>query len=279
MTMHMSEELDKYLKTISECVNLSGSGVATNIRELLARPSASSNTPPVRDMAGLVEALEKLARLGNGTEYGNSDGNRIAQEALSGYHTAPKPTYTSVPMYPWMEDGPEWKDIIMLHEEATKKYYEAKGCKAGDEKHKAFHKASKEYAQEWLRIYSPKPKDEGNNAFQSWLPYMWGDRIIDGMITVKIDEATICELSAQCAKLGQYLSRHPVNACKGESIEELAKSKGWEAREFGRMTSDLFIQNLRGPNGDKVVQGCTPECCKNKARQYLNGLEDKGGRK
>ncbi|RLA39220.1 MAG: hypothetical protein DRR06_19460 [Gammaproteobacteria bacterium] len=30
----------------------------------------------------LVEALEKLARLGNGDHYGNSDGNVIAQKAL-----------------------------------------------------------------------------------------------------------------------------------------------------------------------------------------------------
>lgn len=30
----------------------------------------------------LVEALEKLARLGNGEQYGNSDGNMIAREAL-----------------------------------------------------------------------------------------------------------------------------------------------------------------------------------------------------
>ena len=32
--------------------------------------------------AELVEALEKLARLGNGDQYGNSIGNEIAQEAL-----------------------------------------------------------------------------------------------------------------------------------------------------------------------------------------------------
>ena len=31
----------------------------------------------------LIEALEKLARLGNGTELGNSDGNIIAQAALN----------------------------------------------------------------------------------------------------------------------------------------------------------------------------------------------------
>jgi hypothetical protein len=31
----------------------------------------------------LVEALEKLARLGNGDIYGNSDGNIIAQKALT----------------------------------------------------------------------------------------------------------------------------------------------------------------------------------------------------
>ena len=34
---------------------------------------------------GLVDALEKLSRLGNGDQYGNSDGNRIAQEALARY--------------------------------------------------------------------------------------------------------------------------------------------------------------------------------------------------
>jgi hypothetical protein len=32
---------------------------------------------------GLVEALEKLAKLGNGDEYGNSVGNEIARAALS----------------------------------------------------------------------------------------------------------------------------------------------------------------------------------------------------
>ena len=30
----------------------------------------------------MVEALEKLARLGNGNEYGNSDGNMIARAVL-----------------------------------------------------------------------------------------------------------------------------------------------------------------------------------------------------
>lgn len=31
----------------------------------------------------LVEALERLAKLGNGNQYGNSEGNQIAQVALS----------------------------------------------------------------------------------------------------------------------------------------------------------------------------------------------------
>ena len=38
--------------------------------------------------AELVEALEKLARLGNGDQYGNSDGNMIARNALSKYKGA-----------------------------------------------------------------------------------------------------------------------------------------------------------------------------------------------
>lgn len=37
---------------------------------------------------GLVEALEVLAKLGNGEHYGNSDGNVIAQMALAAYRAA-----------------------------------------------------------------------------------------------------------------------------------------------------------------------------------------------
>lgn len=41
-----------------------------------------------RDVTELVEALEKLARLGNGDQYGNSDGNMIARSALAKYKGA-----------------------------------------------------------------------------------------------------------------------------------------------------------------------------------------------
>ena len=43
---------------------------------------------PMQDVTELVEALEKLARLGNGEHYGNSDGNMIARDALSKYKGA-----------------------------------------------------------------------------------------------------------------------------------------------------------------------------------------------
>ena len=43
---------------------------------------------PAQDVMELVEALEKLARLGNGDYYGNSDGNIIARAALSKYKGA-----------------------------------------------------------------------------------------------------------------------------------------------------------------------------------------------
>jgi len=43
---------------------------------------------PAQDVPELVEALEKLARLGNGDRYGNSDGNMIARTALSKYKGA-----------------------------------------------------------------------------------------------------------------------------------------------------------------------------------------------
>ena len=43
---------------------------------------------PMQDVTELVEALEKLARLGNGEHYGNSNGNMIARDALSKYKGA-----------------------------------------------------------------------------------------------------------------------------------------------------------------------------------------------
>lgn len=43
---------------------------------------------PAQDVTKLVDALEKLARLGNGDHYGNSDGNMIARDALSKYKGA-----------------------------------------------------------------------------------------------------------------------------------------------------------------------------------------------
>ena len=45
---------------------------------------AAAPAAPAAD-AGLVEALEKLARLGNGDKYGNSDGNLIAQAAIAAH--------------------------------------------------------------------------------------------------------------------------------------------------------------------------------------------------
>ena len=52
------------------------------LKPLFTRPM------PAQDVTELVEALEKLARLGNGDRYGNSDGNMIAREALSKYKGA-----------------------------------------------------------------------------------------------------------------------------------------------------------------------------------------------
>jgi len=52
------------------------------IEKLFTRPM------PAQDVTELVEELEKLARLGNGDRYGNSDGNMIARGALSKYKGA-----------------------------------------------------------------------------------------------------------------------------------------------------------------------------------------------
>lgn len=52
------------------------------IEPLFTRPM------PAQDVTELVEVLEKLARLGNGEHYGNSDGNMIARDALYKYKGA-----------------------------------------------------------------------------------------------------------------------------------------------------------------------------------------------
>ncbi len=51
--------------------------------ELLFGTELFTHPMPAQDVTGLVEALEKLARLGNGDQYGNSDGNMIARTALT----------------------------------------------------------------------------------------------------------------------------------------------------------------------------------------------------
>ena len=55
---------------------------SAGMKPLFTRPM------PAQDVTELAEALEKLARLGNGEHYGNSDGNMIAHAALSKYKGA-----------------------------------------------------------------------------------------------------------------------------------------------------------------------------------------------
>ena len=55
---------------------------SAGMKPLFTRPM------PAQDVTELAEALEKLARLGNGEHYGNSDGNMIARDALSKYKGA-----------------------------------------------------------------------------------------------------------------------------------------------------------------------------------------------
>lgn len=56
---------------------------ARRIYAFVVEPLEKALSKAEADKAVLVEALEKLARLGNGDNYGNSDGNCIAQAALA----------------------------------------------------------------------------------------------------------------------------------------------------------------------------------------------------
>ena len=55
---------------------------------IVERDNLRHELKTAQDVTELVEALEKLARLGNGDHYGNSDGNMIARDALSKYKGA-----------------------------------------------------------------------------------------------------------------------------------------------------------------------------------------------
>jgi len=60
---------------------------ADRIEQLVATCAAHeqllADALALEEVRALVEALEKLARLGNGDLYGNSDGNMIARTALA----------------------------------------------------------------------------------------------------------------------------------------------------------------------------------------------------
>ena len=86
-------EIEKAEPVASHYFDIEGN-LYTAHRAKLLKPSLNGLTPlftrpmPAQDVTELVEALEKLARLGNGEHYGNSDGNMIARMALSKYKGA-----------------------------------------------------------------------------------------------------------------------------------------------------------------------------------------------
>ena len=86
-------EIEKAEPVASHYFDIEGNLYTANRAKFL-RPSLNGLTPlftrpmPAQDVTELVEALEELARLGNGEHYGNSDGNMIARTALSKYKGA-----------------------------------------------------------------------------------------------------------------------------------------------------------------------------------------------
>lgn len=61
-----------------------------------------------------------------------------------------------------------------------------------------------------------------------------------------------------------------------EPLEKLAERKGCELLQFGRMYRNLYMQSIRREDGnDIVIEGCSLICTKEKAREWLNKLEDK----
>ena len=68
---------------------------------------------------------------------------------------APKQQDVLSKEYPWLEDGPNWKDLIMLHRETQAAYHAAKGKAADSPECEDFRVKVKRSAREWLRIYNP----------------------------------------------------------------------------------------------------------------------------
>ena len=55
----------------------------TSVKRMCPYEQIDANVKLIAAAPALYEALEKLARLGNGEHYGNSDGNMIARAALA----------------------------------------------------------------------------------------------------------------------------------------------------------------------------------------------------
>ena len=86
--LQMLAATEPVARTVADTTNTGHSYVKVLVNELPFRTELFTRPMPAQDVTELVEALEKLARLGNGDQYGNSDGNMIARNALSKYKGA-----------------------------------------------------------------------------------------------------------------------------------------------------------------------------------------------
>lgn len=113
-------------------------------------------------------------------------------------------------MYPWNnEESEEWADVIMLREDAIKKYHLAKGATCKEQLFKDFCEAQEKYCKEWLRIYDHKSLFE--------LAKKKGRKIAEGMFEIDVlypDEGVYHTFfgptyAAAEAKARQYLEALP----------------------------------------------------------------------
>ena len=96
-TKQVERGLDKATAQLAEIAATEPVGYAVptfNFDNSVIKPVHYAGTVPLftrpmpADVTELVEALEKLASLGNGDQYGNSDGNMIARDALAKFKGA-----------------------------------------------------------------------------------------------------------------------------------------------------------------------------------------------
>lgn len=188
------------------------------LRNILAKASQIAE-PTVNDIAGLMEELG--AAFNNDLAGGcTCNCGAVVDEILSKYPTAPAPKGDSV------------KYMAAICEGCAP--YEGKCAICGCDvvyKSNAPKPSTDQYSEDVMGITptgQPWPSTEAQVEGLREELEVYNSELVE--IYAKQEGETLrVSLGIMCDSLSDILSRHPVDACKGESLEDLAKRKGLRA--------------------------------------------------